>query len=180
MSSWLKCCGILDQPTDIYLACYGSWEKYFCCQALDTLLCSVSFNILKIAKGKHEWIKREQSQKRLSRSTWAMNCSNNSAARPLCPPVSCSCAQALPTRARRSNDLQSGSNTKKMGTFVKNNIICNQNKWMENDVLISQLAQPSLELLLKKWRSFLWSHPTLKVVTVDLFMFSFMAFSCCQ
>lgn len=75
-----------------------------------------------------------------------------------------------------SNDLQIGSNTKKMGTFIKNNIICNQNKWIEDNALISQLAQPSLELLLKKWCSLLWSHPTLvghnRLVYVFLYGFS--------
>lgn len=151
MSSWLKCCGILDQATDIYLVRYGSWEKYFCCQALDKLLCSLSFNILKIGKGKHEWIKQEQSQKRLSSSTWAMNCRKK---------ISCtspvSSYQLLPCSGTSHqgmgyNDLQTGSNTKKMGTSVKNNLICNQSKWMEDNALISQLAQPSLELLLKKW-----------------------------
>lgn len=49
-----------------------------------------------------------------------------------------------------SNDLQIGSNTKKKGISVKNNIVCNQHKWMGDNALISQLAQPSLELLLKK------------------------------
>lgn len=181
MSSWLKCCGILDHTTDIYLACYGSWEKYFCCQTLDMLLCSVNSNILKIRKGKHEWIKWEQSQSRLSRSTWTLKCSNKPATRPLCPPVSCSRAQTPPTRAPGLMTYRLGQTQKKMFCYsVKNNTICNQNKWMGDNALISQLPQPSLELLLKKWHSLLWSHPKQQLVTTDLLMFSFMVFSCWQ
>lgn len=131
-------------------------------------------------QGREKWIKWEQSQNRLSRSTWAMNCRNKSAACPLCPPVCCSTAQALPIMTRGLMTYKLGQTHKKMGISVKNNTICNENKWMEDNTLVSQLAQPSLELLLKKRCSLLWSHPALKLVTIALLMFSFMVFSCWQ
>lgn len=180
MSRWLKCCGISDQATDIYLTCYGSWEKYFCCQTLDMLLCSVSSNILKTGKGKADKVGTVPEQAVKEHLSYELQIQIS------CMFLVSSCqllhCSGTSHHDTGSNDLQIGSNThqKKKGISVKNNTICNENKWMEDNALISQLAQPSLELLLKKRCSLLWSHPTLKLVTIALLMFSFMVFSCWQ
>lgn len=149
----------------------GSWSRpqVFICvlwELREILLLSSTGHVALLGEFRHlenregKRIKQKQSQKGLSRSTWAMNWGNKSAAHLLCPPLSCSLVQALPTRAR---GLMTKTPKKKIRTSVKNNTICNQNKWMEDNALISQLAQPSLELMLKKWHSLVWSHPTLKL-----------------
>lgn len=167
MSSWLKCCGILDQATAIYLVLWELREILLLSSTGHVaLLCE--FQHPKRGKGKHEWIKQEQSQKRLERSTWAVNCSNTNQLHIPC---------VLLSAARGLRTYRLGQTPKKWGTSVRNNTICNQNKWMEDNALISQLAQPGL---LKKWRSLLSPHPTLKLVPIDLFMLSFMVFSCWQ
>lgn len=176
MSGCLKCCGILDLATDIYLACYGSWEKYFSLSNTRHVVSPCEFQHPQNGEGK-AWMYEVGTVPKAgcqeAPELWTAEAKESPGSNLHCiSPVSSATLYDPVLKhfppGQGSNDLQLGQNTKRMGSFTKNNTIFKQDIWMEDNCFgftaVSAQPKAAAEGGHQKWRSLLWPHPALQLV----------------